>query len=756
MKAILQSLLFVLVFSVCGSVTAQAQVETQTQDSKQHPSVEINSIVLHQLFDLQDRVNRLEYSQSATDSVEQNKEIELLKQQLNQLTQSVNLQHGKLSNQVDQYEGRISDIGAGVDRYTSVLGWFGIVAGLFAVVITLIALLFSSQSKKLAVEAAKEQLEIHSEEIKSDLSEQLKNEINLHREKWEEHITNLLMDSEKRIEDLEQKIKKILNESHDYLERIKKLAQKAIEKELTEEEKEEYQISTFKLRQKPESEFTPDDWYQLGVDEYTRNNYPKAIEYFELSELHIDAKDIDVAMSLFAKAFCLNQDNRPDEEITIYDDLIARYSESEQSELLELVAKSLLNKGARLGKQNRSNEALAVYNDLILRYGKSDKPELQNQVAMSLLNKGFVLGLQNRPDEELAAYDDVISRYGKSERPRMQDLIAKALLGKGFALGLQNRPYEELAAYDDVITRYGKSELPDLQEKVAASLFNKGVRLGQQNDLNKEIAAYDELISSFDESEQLEIQKHIASALLNKGIALGRQNQPDEELVAYNELINRFNDSEQLEIQKQIASALFNKGIALGKQNQLDEAISSYDNLISRYGEHDSLELKELVAQALNNTGAMLSQQNRLDEAFVIFEELITRYEESEEDGLKNSITFALSNIAELSLLLESPDSSEQRIHKVLDRSSSNSFTSSVMKFLLFLLDKADISQMLQNIEQLPEDTKFTWGFNEIRDYLNQFSGVKGEQAQAVVRFFEEHHNVEKLKEELDEIKGDK
>lgn len=498
MKAILQSLLFVLVFSVCGSATAQAQAETQAQDSKQHSTAEINSIVLQQLFDLQDRVNRLEYSRSATDSVGQNKEIELLKQQLNQLTQSVNLQHGKLSNQVDQYEGRISDIGASVDKYTTVLGWFGIVAGILSVVITGITLIFSSQSKKLAVESAKEQLEIYSEEIKSDLSEQLKNEINLHREKWEEHITNLLMDSEKRIEDLEQKIKKILNESHDYLERIKKLAQKAIEKELTEEEKEEYQISTFKLRQKPESEFTPDDWYQLGVDEYTRNNYPKAMEYFELSERHIDAKDIDVALSLFARALCLNFDNRLDDELATYDDLVNRFDESEQ-----------------LG--------------------------VQFTVAKALVNKGVTLTQQKRPDEALATYNGLVSRYGESEQPKLKDIVSRAL-----------------------------------------------------------------------------------------------------------------------------------------------------------------------------------------------------------------------SHNAELSLLLELPEISEQKIYIALDHLDSNSFHSSVMKFLLFLLGKVDINLVLQDIEQLTEDTKFNWSFNEIRDYLNQFSGMKGEQVQAFLRFFEEHHDVEKLKEELEKIKGDK
>lgn len=746
MKAILQSLLFVLVFSVCGSEIAQAQAETQiqAQDSKQHHSVEINSIVLQQLFDLQDRVNRIEYSQSATDSVEQNKEIELLKQQLNQLTQSVNLQHGTLSNQVDQYEGRISDIGASVDL-------FGIWTTVFLGVITIAALFLGFQARSTAIKEARKTIKEESKRIEAEFKGEIESLL-------EDAKYQLGVKTKTLLEAAENEWNEFISRSGKDFDDLKSVMEKAISKtdSLTNEQIKKLEDSSKELLQKVGEKLTPKELYQLGVTELTRENYSKSIEYFEQSERHPDAVDIDIALSLYARAFCLNQDNRPDEEITIYDDLIARYSESEQSELLELVAKSLLNKGARLGKQNRSNEALAVYNDLILRYGKSDKPELQNQVAMSLLNKGFVLGLQNRPDEELAAYDDVISRYGKSERPRMQDLIAKALLGKGFALGLQNRPYEELAAYDDVITRYGKSELPDLQEKVAASLFNKGVRLGQQNDLNKEIAAYDELISSFDESEQLEIQKHIASALLNKGIALGRQNQPDEELVAYNELINRFNDSEQLKIQKQIASALFNKGIALGKQNQLDEAISSYGNLISRYGEHDSLELKDFVAQALNNTGAMLSQQNRLDEAFVIFEELITRYNESKQDVLQNSVIFALSNIAELSLLLESPNSSEQRIRKVLDRPTSNSFTSSVMKFLLFLLDKTDISQVLRGIEQLPEDTKFTWDFNVIRDYLNQFSGEKGEQVQAVVRFFEEHYNVEKLKEELEKIKGDK
>ena len=54
----------------------------------------------------------------------------------------------------------------------------------------------------------------------------------------------------------------------------------------------------------------------------------------------------------------------------------------------EHVAAALRNKGVRLGALGRGEEEIAVYDDLLARFGTATEPALREQVAMALVNKG--------------------------------------------------------------------------------------------------------------------------------------------------------------------------------------------------------------------------------------------------------------------------------------------------------------------------------------------------------------------------------
>ena len=127
-----------------------------------------------------------------------------------------------------------------------------------------------------------------------------------------------------------------------------------------------------------------------------------------------------------------------------------------------------INVGVLLGELGRSEDELAVYDEVIARYGDEPEPALREQAASALVNKGFRLGALGRSEEAVAVYDEVIARYGDEPEPALREQAAKALVNKGFRLGALGRSEEAVAVYDEVIARY--SHDPALREVVTAAL----------------------------------------------------------------------------------------------------------------------------------------------------------------------------------------------------------------------------------------------------------------------------------------------
>jgi len=78
----------------------------------------------------------------------------------------------------------------------------------------------------------------------------------------------------------------------------------------------------------------------------------------------------------------------------------------------EAIARALFNVGLRLGALNRSEEEIAVYDELVAHFGSASAPGLRVLVARALVNKGLRLGALNRGDAAIAVYDEVVARFG--------------------------------------------------------------------------------------------------------------------------------------------------------------------------------------------------------------------------------------------------------------------------------------------------------------------------------------------------------
>jgi len=86
------------------------------------------------------------------------------------------------------------------------------------------------------------------------------------------------------------------------------------------------------------------------------------------------------ARALFNHAVGLGVLGRPEDAITLYNEVVARFADRPQLALVQLVAAALIFKGVTLGVLGRDEDAIAAYDELIARFADSLEPTLREKV----------------------------------------------------------------------------------------------------------------------------------------------------------------------------------------------------------------------------------------------------------------------------------------------------------------------------------------------------------------------------------------
>ena len=304
--------------------------------------------------------------------------------------------------------------------------------------------------------------------------------------------------------------------------------------------------------------------------------------------------------------------------------LLALLPEDEFDELA--AAKPLFQKAVELQKQDRLEESLAAWDEVVLRFGESRSPEVFQLVALAHYCKAEDLGELGRLEDALAAFEESGRRFGQGDTEVDVEMLADALLHKGITLAQLDRTEESLAVCEEVVRRFRKCPLQDVLEPVSAALFCKGIALISLNRREEALAAYEELERRLEESDTEEHLALLARTLFNKGVALGELDRTQESLTVYEEVIRRFKESETSDHFEMVAKALVNKGSALGELDRPEEGLTAYEEVIERFGESENHALLDTLAVALTYKGITLGEQNREEEGLAVLEEVVRRF----------------------------------------------------------------------------------------------------------------------------------
>ena len=449
----------------------------------------------------------------------------------------------------------------------------------------------------------------------------------------------------------------------------------------------------------------------VDVEQYPRRGDQRSEDENEQAEL-LAAKEI------VAKAGALKNQNRPEEALSAFDEVVRRFAESEMPKVSRLVAMALFEKGLTLNELDWLEDALVAYDEVVRRFGDSKTPDLLKFVAMALVSKGVILGMLNRPEDALVACDEVVHRFGDSETPVLSESVAPALFGKGCVLNDLDQPEDALVAYDEVVHRFGDSETPVLLGLVARALVSKGVTLGMLNRPEDALVAYDEVVHRFGDSETPDVLEFVVQALVSRGFTLGMLNRPEDALVACDEVVRRFGDSKTPDFLKFVAQALFGIGHALDDLDRLEDALVAYDEVVRRFGGSEMPDVLEFVAQALVCRGFTLGRLNRPEDAVATLDEVVRRFGDSESPAFRMATECALLIKADFEIECRRYKAAIESAGRVIDmchtESSENRWLAYLIRARATLAsgdlsasgrDIAEILTILPNLDSLPKES---------------------------------------------------
>ncbi|MDR3413908.1 MAG: hypothetical protein P4L87_23590 [Formivibrio sp.] len=374
-----------------------------------------------------------------------------------------------LITRIDNQDKRIEDQKGRIDDVKSRVDWF---VGSLGILITALAAVAGTFGYYSVKNKAQETAEIEANKVAPKIARET-------AEDWfkthHDELEHKLIAFQKRITELENVAHENVNKTITaFTKRLESLSVNTTNSPAgngTEE------ITAEDLTRKPEAEYTFQDWNTRAFAAHSDGDMEGSARYWKQAALASQATPRQIAQSLFNAGVALGAQNRIEEEMAIYEQIISRFDRDLEPALCEQVAKARLNKGIRLSELERYEETIAILDQLIASFGNTSEPTLREQVAKAMLTKAVTLGKLERYEETITIFDHLIASFGDAHEPTLREQVAKAMIYKTVALNLLQRNDEVIPIYDQIIARFGNAPEPTLREQVSHAQVGKGFKL---------------------------------------------------------------------------------------------------------------------------------------------------------------------------------------------------------------------------------------------------------------------------------------
>ncbi|MFT7053708.1 MAG: tetratricopeptide (TPR) repeat protein [Psychromonas sp.] len=367
-------------------------------------------------------------------------------------------------------------------------------------------------------------------------------------------------------------------------------------------------------------------------------------------------------------------------------------------------------------------------------------------LANALFNKAYTLQKSQRTTEAITTYDEIILRVSADDPIELQNQLIKSFFQKGFLLEQLDQMEQAITVYDQIIARFSDATDLFFEVQINRALIHKAVALSETDATDQALTIYDDLVSRLEQRSELELQQIMAQALVNKSHYLDEIGQQKQAIAGYESVVALFADSADLKLQTLVTQSMGHMLAIFDRQEKPLAVIELCDKIHLRFARSNELLFKQLVARALEDKAMVLLKFNKAKDAVKIFDEIIARFGKSRSPSLKTKVNDALTSAALVSVLCEELETTKIRIQRAEKVNLESSLDFVVMAFVRFLIDATTVEKLVENADKLAPDTKFDRSFAILKNFIKRLPLVKQIQANAMIDFFETHHDINKLK----------
>lgn len=138
--------------------------------------------------------------------------------------------------------------------------------------------------------------------------------------------------------------------------------------------------------------------------------------------------------ALLERAHALRQQSRPEEALSLYDEVVQRFGTEDDDSLIPLVGQAIVDKAHALAELERLEDAVSVCEAVIQGLGASSEPPVRVQVARAMTCKADSLVRLNQFEAALTAAEAIARHFKDAQELPIHDSIAQGLQLAGVAL----------------------------------------------------------------------------------------------------------------------------------------------------------------------------------------------------------------------------------------------------------------------------------------------------------------------------------
>lgn len=367
-----------------------------------------------------------EPSQSTTPS-----DLQQLQQQIQALDKELTVLKEVTASRLDSQDKRVGDLGLWTSQQANHMGAISHLSSLVGLGITIITVAVGlltflstrSRARKEAKAASASWFEEKSTELIQEI-ENLRQQALGAQKEVDDHITQTKQGVNKAAADATKELSEL----------VAKAAQQSIfssdpsaQTRPSPEAVQTVQDASQALGAKPENDFTAEDHFVRGLNEFNAKRFDSALISFEKAIDKADTVPVTAVRNaefIFARAITLDMLGRTEEAVQLYDQIQQRYDKDTSPDLRDSVARALVNKSVALGKLGRRDEAIQLSEQIAQIYGNDDDPQLREQTARALGNKGFTLAELGKKQEAIQTLEQIVKRYADDPEPAIQRVVA--------------------------------------------------------------------------------------------------------------------------------------------------------------------------------------------------------------------------------------------------------------------------------------------------------------------------------------------